>query len=230
MGATSKEKSRPARPGAARPAKGAPERAGRTRTRLSVEDRRAQLVALGIARFSGRPYDEVSIDEIADAAGISKGLLYHYFPTKRDFYVAAITQAASELLERTAPDRALPPLERAARGIDGYLAYVEEHALAFVALMTGAGQDPQIVAVIERTRQVILERILEGIEAEVTARAPARPPAFDTPAFRIAMRGFIGFAEAASLDWLRTRDLTRAEISALLVRVFLGLLQSFLGP
>ncbi len=222
MRATSKAKPRPS----PAPTRG---RKVRARTRLSVEDRRAQLVALGIARFSGRPYDEVSIDEIADAAGISKGLLYHYFPTKRDLYVAAITQAAGELLERTAPDRTLPPLERAARGIDGYLAYVDEHALAFVALMTGAGQDPQIVDVIERTREVILARILEGIEAGVDARG-ARPTVLGTPAFRTAMRGFVGFAEAASLDWLRKRDLSRAEVSALLVRVFLGLLQSFLGP
>ncbi len=61
-----------------------------TRARLDVEERRKQLVALGNELFSKRTYDEVSIDELARAAGISKGLLYHYFPTKRDFYIATV--------------------------------------------------------------------------------------------------------------------------------------------
>ena len=69
------------------------------RARLDVDARRRQLLALGTALFGSRPYDEVSIDEVARTAGISKGLLYHYFPTKRDFYVATVREAAAELVE-----------------------------------------------------------------------------------------------------------------------------------
>src|SRR5580765_6635428 len=71
------------------------------RARLEVDERRAQLVALGVELFAARSYDEVSIDELARAAGISKGLLYHYFPTKRDFYVATVEEGATQLLART---------------------------------------------------------------------------------------------------------------------------------
>jgi AcrR family transcriptional regulator len=93
---------------------------GATGSRLSTDARREQLVALGIEIFSERPFDEVSIDDIAAAAGISKGLLYHYFPSKRDFYVAVIRSAADEMQVMTEPDPALEPRERlAGRGAAG---------------------------------------------------------------------------------------------------------------
>lgn len=201
---------------------------------MTTDERRAQLVALGLSHFAGRPYEDVSIDEIAEAAGISKGLLYHYFPTKRDFYVAAITEAAGELLARATPDPALPPLERATRGIDSYLAYVEEHAPAYVALMSGGGQDPAVHAVIEGTRNAFLERLLGGVDAARVERAGGgvggAPSPLVDPVFRVAMRGFIGFAESASLDWLRSRRaVPREVIRDLFLRTFLAILQDFVA-
>ena len=101
------------------------------RSRLSTDVRREQLVALGIEIFSDRPFDEVSIDDIAAAAGISKGLLYHYFPSKRDFYVAVIRSAADEMQALTEPDPALAPRERLAAALERYLEYVETHARGY---------------------------------------------------------------------------------------------------
>ena len=80
--------------GGARPRATLAPMAAARRSRLSTDVRREQLVALGIEIFSDRPFDEVSIDDIAAAAGISKGLLYHYFPSKRDFYVAVMSRSA----------------------------------------------------------------------------------------------------------------------------------------
>ena len=82
------------------------------RARLSTDARREQLVALGVEIFSERPFDEVSIDDIAASAGISKGLLYHYFPSKRDFYVAVVRHSADEMQAVTETDPDLAPLER----------------------------------------------------------------------------------------------------------------------
>src|SRR3954447_20353749 len=76
-------------------------RAARPRTRLENDARRAQLLELAQAAFAARSYDEVSIDDVARAAGVSKGLLYHYFPTKRDLYIAGLREAARQLIERT---------------------------------------------------------------------------------------------------------------------------------
>src|SRR5580704_2781341 len=96
-------RSKPRKTGAPKAAKlGAP------RSRLEVDARRAQLVRLGIDLFAARAYDEVSIDELARAAGVSKGLLYHYFPTKRDFYIATVREASRQLLELTATSEDVP--------------------------------------------------------------------------------------------------------------------------
>ena len=82
-----------------------------TRTRLDIDLRRSQLVEIGMELFAKRPYDEVSVEEIAAAAGVSRGLLYHYFPTKRDFLVEVVRAQLERLAELTAPDTSKPPLE-----------------------------------------------------------------------------------------------------------------------
>ena len=132
------------------------------RARLEVDERRAQLVELGLDVFASRAYDELSVDELARVAGISKGLLYHYFPTKRDFYVATVREAARQLLELTATSADMPPLERARAGLDAYLDYVDAHAPAYAALMRGGiGSDPEVARIIDETRAYILcERLL----------------------------------------------------------------------
>lgn len=181
-------------------------RAGRTR--LEVDERRAQLLALGIRFFSTKAYDEVSIEALAQAAGISKGLLYHYFPTKRDYYAAALQQVAEDLLERTRQPPEIPPLEKLDRGLDAYLDYVQQRAPAYVALMRGGiGSDPEIARIVEGIRSRFLERIVEGMGTE--------PP----PLLRVALRGWIGFVEAASLDAIERGDLGRPELRSLLTGV-----------
>src|SRR5438445_6224051 len=87
------------------------------RLRLATDERRAQLVELGKRIFNERAYDEISIDEIAAAAGISKGLLYHYFSSKRVFYVESVRAAAREMIERTAPPRELDSAQQLERGL-----------------------------------------------------------------------------------------------------------------
>ena len=86
--------------------------ARRSYRRLGVEERRRGLLDIGRRLFAERAYDELSMAEVARAAGISKPLLYHYFPSKRRFFEATLAQAAEELAARTEPDPSLPPLER----------------------------------------------------------------------------------------------------------------------
>ena len=75
-----------------------------TRRRLSPEDRRAQLLALGAELFASLPYDEVHIEAVAEQAGVSRGLLYHYFPTKRAFFAALVREGAARMAADTEPD------------------------------------------------------------------------------------------------------------------------------
>ncbi len=189
--------------------------ANRPRRRLEVDARRGQLLELGLEVFSERPYDEVSIDDIAAAVGISKGLLYHYFPTKRRFYVACLKVAAEELLRRTEPDPSLPPLERLSRGLEAHLEYIEEHRTAYAAVFRGGiGSDKEVARIIERTRQRVIERLLEGLLA------------VHSPELRLALRGWLGFVEAASLEWAsRSSGVPRAAIRDLIAQVLLRTLE-----
>ena len=85
----------------------------RPRVRLDNDARRAQLLLLARRAFSDRSYDEVSIDDLAREAKISKGLLYHYFPTKRDLYVAGLREIADALVEAVIlVSEDLPPVDR----------------------------------------------------------------------------------------------------------------------
>jgi AcrR family transcriptional regulator len=180
------------------------------KSRLQVDERRAQLLDLGLRLFSERPYDEVSIDDIAREAGVSKGLLYHYFGGKRDFYVACVHQAADHLVARTEPDLALPEAERARAGLEAYLEFVEERAGAYTALMrSGLGNDPEVQALLEAARGKIVERMMQGAGLD----APR-------PVFRLAARAWIGQVEAACLEWLAHREVSRE----VLVRLLLGTL------
>ena len=83
------------------------------RRRLSAADRRRQLVAIGLAKIVETPIQDLSLDEVAAEAGISRGLLFHYFPTKTDFYLACIAAAGRRMLRTTAPDEDLSPEEQA---------------------------------------------------------------------------------------------------------------------
>jgi AcrR family transcriptional regulator len=183
------------------------------RARLSTDARREQLVALGGEIFSERPFDEVSIDDIAAAAGISKGLLYHYFPSKRDFYVAVVRHSADEMQLVTDPDRDLPPLERLSAGLDRYLEYVETHARGYATVLrAGIGSDAEVAAIVEEVRGTMARRILEDLPFD------GPPP----PAVRVAVRGWVGFAEAASLEWVERREVSREELRELLIKALTG--------
>jgi AcrR family transcriptional regulator len=188
------------------------------RHRLSLDERRAQLVELGVAMFRDRPYAEVAIDDIAAAAGVSKGLLYHYFPSKQDFYVAVLRHAAEEMRALTAPDPDLPPGRRLLAGLDRYLDYVEQHAAGYASVLrAGAGVGPEVAAVIDDVREAMVARVL----AEVPVDAQAPPPAV-----RLAVRGWVGFAEAASLEWAERRDMQREAVRDLLASALGAALQA----
>jgi AcrR family transcriptional regulator len=207
----------------------APPRRARRRIRLDNDARRAQLLALGLKAFSERPYDEVSIDDIAGAAGISKGLLYHYFPTKRDLYLAGLRATAADLIERTtaAARPELPPVDRIRAGLDAYFDHMSSHARPFLALMRGGvGSDPEVATVLESVRTAFTERLFSQSEGTPLAALAAG----GVPLVVIAVRGWIGFVEAASLEWLARRAPARDAVRDLLVDALLATMRVALGP
>jgi AcrR family transcriptional regulator len=185
------------------------------RARLDVEERRRQLVELGSKLFSARTYDEVSIDELARAAGISKGLLYHYFPTKRDFYVATVRDAAKDLLDRTFLSSDRDPIERLQGGLDAFIEYVSDRGPAYTSLLrSGIGADLEVARIVDETREAFCTRLIEGL--------PVEP----NPLLRVALRGWVGFVEAATIDWLASHPAVKPEmLRDILVEVLFGAVQ-----
>ena len=185
------------------------------RTRLSVPERRGRLIALGEELFSERPFDEISIDDIAARAGISKGLLYHYFGSKRDFYVEVVRAGVQRLRDVTAVPASVPEPARTLRSLDAYLAYVDEHAAGYLRLMgSGGGADPEVAGIIDGMRREFAGRVLEGLRRTGTEWGPDQAP----PLLRAAVRGWVGMVEGASVDWVAHRDVPRAELARFLLR------------
>jgi AcrR family transcriptional regulator len=190
----------------------------RRRVRLDNDARRTQLLGLARKSFADRSYDEVSIDDLARDAKISKGLLYHYFPTKRDLYVAALREIADELVRRVAAiPHDLPPADRVRAGLDAYLDHITQHARAFVALMRGGiGSDPEVAQVVESARKRLSDQFLEGSPFATLLGGNAR--------FAIATRGWIGFVEQVSIDWCAEPKLSRDELRDLLSQILFAII------
>ena len=173
--------------------------------------RRQRLIEVGLDLFCNRSYEEVSIDDIAEVADISKGLLYYYFPTKHDFYVAVVQQAAQQLLQETEPDEQLEPAERLRTSLNAYFSYVERHATAYIALLRGGvGVDTQVAGIMDTVRQTYIQRILRSIAGDVAL----------SPAQLIAINGWVGFVEATSIAWLERRDISQEELCELAIAAF----------
>lgn len=149
---------------------------GKQRRRLSPEDRRAELLALGAEVFGALPYDEVRIDEIAERAGVSRALMYHYFPDKRAFFAAVVRAENERLFELTdamaAPDQSLFDWIRA--GVMAYLRYDERHPEGAWAAYLGVGRsDPVLKGIdnLEIDRQA--ERIMNAVDAAAASALAA---------------------------------------------------------
>jgi AcrR family transcriptional regulator len=191
--------------------------------RLSTDARREQLLTCGARLLAQRPFDEVSIEEIARAAGVSKGLLYHYFPTKKDFLIAAIERGQDELAELTAPDPDLPPAEQLGASLERFLDFVEEHEAAYAAIFRSrGGGDPEILAVLEAGRQQRMDAVIDSLATWEAAPASVER----TPTLETAVQGWFFFIEGAVLRWLERRDMARDELRELLALALIGSLQA----
>jgi AcrR family transcriptional regulator len=189
-------------------------------TRLQVDERRRQLLELGARLFAAHAYADLSMAQIAREAGISKGLLYHYFPSKQDFFVATLQQGAEEIARRTQPDPDLPPMEALAGSVDGFLGWIEENELAYRKTMESVGSVPEVRVLIDQIRDATSARILEGLGA-------GDPP---PPKLRAAARAWLWFMDGVILDWLEHRDMSRTEVRDLLLASLAGSISAAGSP
>lgn len=180
------------------------------RTRLSSEQRRSQLLDLGVRLFAKRSVAEISIDLLAETAGISRGLLYHYFGGLAGFQEAVVRRAAEDLVGRTAPPAEGDPVERLLVSVRAYVEYVDENYEGYLSLVTGARSgNESLRAIYDEARAALTDRIFASDTDHLLD---------DTPATRLVVRGWAALAEEMVLRWKVEGGVTRDELVALIAR------------
>jgi AcrR family transcriptional regulator len=177
--------------------------------RRSADDRRAQLVAIGLELLPTTPVQELTIDEVARRAGISRSLLFHYFATKRDYYTAVISAAAGLLRDHVVPRPGSPAAGQLPAMLDRFVTWVETYRESYVAFVRGANAgDPWVADVYERTREQLVD---------VALAAGTLP---DGPRQRQLVRAWFAFTEDLVVQWTREPTMSRDELLAVVTDVF----------
>jgi len=164
------------------------------RTRLSPEQRREQLLDLGVRLLAHRSLDELSIDLLAEEAAVSRGLLYHYFGSKQAFHEAVVRHAADDLIAQTTPPTGGEPMERLLRSVTAYVDYVVANHEGYVSLVkAAAGGNESVRAIYEEARSALNSRIFrEDAEGQILT---------DTPLARLVVRGWSAMTEELVIRW-----------------------------
>jgi AcrR family transcriptional regulator len=170
-------------------------------TRMNVDERRERLLELGGRLFTTHSYDKLSMAKIAREAGISKALLYHYFPSKSAYFRATVSAEAERLSALTEPDPGLPPLEALTSALDAYLGWIEDNGESFTKLMESATGSSEVRDLVDEVRASTAARLLEGI-------APGGP----TSAMETAVAGWVRFMDGACVEWLTHDDMDREQV------------------
>ncbi len=180
------------------------------RTRLSPDERRAQLITLGVGALASGPLEDLTLESLAKAAGVSRGLVAHYFDTKDGMHREVVRAACDSMLHATRPDAALAPLDRLHDTLTRLVRFVRDHRLTFYSLVRGAASgDPEVRELIEETRTVQSGWL---VQAFLELGQP------DTETLRIAVRSWVAFAEQTLVDGAVHSELSSDEIVLFLDR------------
>jgi AcrR family transcriptional regulator len=180
------------------------------RIRLSPDERREQLITLGAKMLGERAIEDISVSEIAAQAGISRGLLFHYFPSKQHFHVEVARAAAAEMIRRTEPDTTQSPVEALRGALSSFMDYVEENPDNYKSLVRGAASgDAEMRAIFDETRSTMAQRILDVLSTmglEVSAR------------MQLAIAGWVAYVEECVVRWIDTRTVSREQLLEMLTK------------
>ncbi|MEU8917029.1 TetR/AcrR family transcriptional regulator [Streptomyces nigrescens] len=185
------------------------------RRRLAPAERRSQLLDTGAQLFAAKPYDEVFMEEIAERAGISRALLYRYFPNKRDLFAAVYQQAADRLLTRTELDPARPVGEQLRAGLDAHIDYFAANRNTVLAANRVLAGDPVIQTVITDELTELRRRLLDSTGL---GDGPGEPVS-------AALMGWLVFVRTLCVDWLTHQTFSRTELREMCVGALLGALR-----
>lgn len=181
--------------------------------RLDPDARRTEILDAALRVYAERPYAEVSTTDLAREAGVARGLLNHYFDTKRGLYLEALRvlltipeQAAAELPGDTRDDRA-------AAAVDWFLDTVETRRGLWLSVGLGLSGDAEIDAVVEEADETAVDRVLTALGDDP-----------DDEERRARLRAFFGMVRAASREWLVRGSLDRPAVRTILTTTLVHLL------
>jgi AcrR family transcriptional regulator len=186
------------------------------RTRLDPDLRRERILDAAAQVFAARPYAEVSLGEVAEAAGVSRSLVSHYFANKRGLFVEVMRRFASVAPEAVRTDRSLPVEQMVEANVESWLDVAERHRETAIAMagIGALGRDPELQVMVEEIREQVVDRML--LNHVGTTDVPRE--------MRIALRAYTGLYEVAVSEWLHAGRMSREEVRILITRALFAIL------
>jgi AcrR family transcriptional regulator len=178
-------------------------------TRLERDERREQILSAARRLFSERRFDAVSTSEVALEAGVTRGLVHHYFGTKRGLYLEVVRSMLAAAPDADPTNGTETAIEE---GLDRWLEMVRRNRGTWLAAVgaQGLGRDPEVEAIVDTAREAAVDRLIEGLELGEAQKA--------SPQVRASLRAYSGLAEAASIEWIERRRFSKDEIREFLLR------------
>jgi len=185
-----------------------------TRRRLTPEERRNELLDIGAELFATRPYDEVLMEDVAERAGVSRALLYRYFPGKGELFAAIYRHAAEQLLDLSRVDPAVPLEEAVSAGLDAHIDYFAANRCTVLTANRTLCGDPVIQAIINDELSALRARMLDACCLAGRQRDVASA----------ALHAWLVFVRVMCLEWLETQNFDRGEVRSVCLRTLLAAL------
>ena len=187
-------------------------------SRLDPEQRRSQILEAAARVFSERGYDNTSTGQIAEAAGVTRGLLHHYFGGKRDLYLAVVEAGAQIIPNALSTEtEGLSPIEVARRNLSALLDGIENERDLWISAR-GFAVDPELEVILDRVREQVIDRII--LNQTGSTDAP--------PELRLLLRCFLGLGDTAAREWLERDRASREQVETLLFATLQGMLTEVL--
>ncbi|GAA0496649.1 TetR family transcriptional regulator [Paractinoplanes deccanensis] len=190
------------------------------RRRFSPDARREQILAVAVRLFGERGYAEVSTTDVAREAGVARGLINHYFGTKKELYLEVIR------VMLTVPPVALaslPPGDLPTRAdaiVGWFLDVVSRHSRSWLAAITAGGMagDAEVDRAIDSAVDAAADAVLTAVGITTS-----------TPAMHAMARSYVGLATSTAREWLQRGVLTRAQVHRLLTATLLTMVTQVFG-
>lgn len=175
------------------------------RVRMDRDERRRQILRAAQRLFAERPYSSVSVNDIADAAGVAKGLMHHYFGSKRDLYLEVVREVAARPAVALPDDDGLDSTQVWERSVDAFLTMVGQHPKRWLSSVTvgGAERDDEVASILDDSKEVLADQTLAALGLQDQA---------DDPVLRALVRAYGGFVEELTVEWLGRNRLDRRQV------------------